>query len=72
MVVIQKAGDNYAACVPDMDGVAATGDSVQQTLHNLQEAVEMHLEAMAADHEAAPDPQTLVDYIEVHIPLSVK
>jgi len=66
-VVIEKAKQNYSAYVPDVPGCVATGKTVQQTLNNLREAVEFHFDGMREDGEAIPDPQTLVDYIEVGV-----
>ena len=70
-VVIQKAGENYAAMLPDLPGCIATGDTVQQTLDNLRDAAAMHVEAMIEDHDPVPDPVSLVDYIDISIPIAV-
>ena len=66
-IVIEKAGDNYSAYVPDLPGCIAAGDSVKETRDLLEEAIRMHLEAMAEDGEQAPEPATFVDSIEVAV-----
>ena len=64
-VVIEKSRRNYSAYLPDVPGCVATGKSVHDTLANLRAALAMHFEAMRAAGEPIPDPQTLVDYVEV-------
>ena len=45
-VVYEKAQNNWAACIPDLPGSITTGRTLAETKHNIQEAVELHLEAM--------------------------
>jgi predicted RNase H-like HicB family nuclease len=66
-VVIEKAKRNYSAYIPDVPGCIATGRTVQQTLSSLPEALEFHFEGMREDGERIPDPETLVDYVDVFI-----
>ena len=64
-VVIEKAENNYSAYVPDLPGCVATGDSVEETRREIQEAVAFHLEGMRADGLAIPAPTSHVAYVEV-------
>jgi predicted RNase H-like HicB family nuclease len=64
-VVIEKAKRNYSAYIPDVPGCVSTGKTVEQTLANLREALEFHFEGMREDGDTIPDPETLVDYIDV-------
>ena len=68
-VVLEKAKRNYSAYVPDLPGCVATGKTVQETLSAIREAIEFHIEGLMEDREPIPDPATLVDYVEVHIPV---
>lgn len=70
-VVIEKSSRNYFAYVPDVPGCAATGKKVQETLGLLREALAMHFESMRGQGEPIPDPQTLVDYIDVGVAVSI-
>jgi predicted RNase H-like HicB family nuclease len=65
-VVIERGKRNYGAYVPDVPGCVAVGDTVQEALANIREALEFHLEGMREDGEAIPDPASLVDYVEVN------
>jgi predicted RNase H-like HicB family nuclease len=62
-VVIEKAGHNYSAYVPDLPGCVTTGDTVAETLRLIGEAIEFHLEGMQEDGEAIPSPTTRATYV---------
>ncbi|HLA14102.1 MAG TPA: type II toxin-antitoxin system HicB family antitoxin [Gemmatimonadaceae bacterium] len=66
-IVIYKASGNYSAHVLDADGCIATGRTVKETASNIRDALEFHLEAMADDGEAIPEPTAVVEYVEVNI-----
>ncbi|HMP76658.1 MAG TPA: type II toxin-antitoxin system HicB family antitoxin [Kiritimatiellia bacterium] len=46
--VLEKEGTGYAALCPELD-VASQGDSVEEALANLREAVELFLECASPD-----------------------
>jgi len=46
-VLLEPAGDNWAASSPDVPGVVATGDTAEDALRQFGEALEFHLEASA-------------------------
>jgi predicted RNase H-like HicB family nuclease len=58
-VVIEKAQNNYAAYVPDLDGCVATGKTVEETERLIREAIELHLRAMKDIGEPVPAPTSL-------------
>ena len=64
-VVIENAGGNFSAYVPDLPGCVATGATVADTERAIQEAIEFHLEGMKEDGTPIPPPSSRVDYVEV-------
>jgi len=68
LVVVEKAPNNYGAYIPDVDGCVATGESVEETVRLLQEALVMHFELMAEDGETIPEPTSQAAYVEVDTP----
>ena len=64
-VVVEKAGANYAAYVPDPPGCVATGETVEATERRLRNAIEVHLEGLREDGFTIPVPTSLVDYLEI-------
>jgi predicted RNase H-like HicB family nuclease len=64
-IVIENAGSNYSAYVPDLPGCIATGKSVADTERLIREAIEFHLEGLRADGAPIPRPTSRVNYVEV-------
>jgi len=48
-VVIEKAGDNYSAYVPDLPGCVATGATVAEVEAEIRDAIRFHIEGFAED-----------------------
>ena len=48
-VVIEQAGANFSAHVPDLPGCVATGETQEQVIQHIREAIAFHLEGLAAD-----------------------
>jgi predicted RNase H-like HicB family nuclease len=67
-IAIYKANGNYSAHVLDVDGCVATGNTVEETLANMRDALAFHLEALAEDGDPIPEPEVLIDYVEVEVP----
>jgi predicted RNase H-like HicB family nuclease len=64
-IVIENAGGNFSAYVPDLPGCVATGSSVEATEKAIREAIQFHLEGMRDDGVPIPEPTSRVDYVEV-------
>ena len=64
-VVVEPAGENWAAYVPDLPGCVATGDTADEAGRLIREAIELHLEGMCEDGLTPPDPSSRVEYVEV-------
>jgi predicted RNase H-like HicB family nuclease len=64
-IVIENAGSNYSAYVPDLPGCIATGESLAVTEQAIREAIEFHLDGMREDGTPIPPPSSRVDYVEV-------
>lgn len=67
-VIIEKAEGNYSAYAPDVPGCVAAGQTVEETLQLMHEALEFHFEGMAEDGDPIPEPVTQVTYVEVRLP----
>jgi predicted RNase H-like HicB family nuclease len=64
-IVIEAAGDNFSAYVPDLPGCIATGSTIEETEQQIREAIEFHLEGLRADDLPIPPASSRVDYVEV-------
>jgi predicted RNase H-like HicB family nuclease len=66
-IVVEAAGSNLAAYVPDLPGCVATGDTLGEVERLIREAIELHLEGLAEDGLPIPEPSSRVDYVEVNV-----
>ena len=64
-IVIEDAGGNYSAYVPDLPGCVATGGTIQETEQAIRAAIELHLKGLRVDGSPIPQPSSRVDYVEV-------
>ena len=64
-IVIEDAGANFSAYVPDLPGCVATGSTVEETEKAIREAVQFHLEGLRSDNLPIPRASSRVDYVEV-------
>ena len=65
LVIIEKAENNYSAYSPDLPGCVATGDTKEETLQRMREAIAMHLEGLREDGLPIPPPSTSAGYVAV-------
>lgn len=63
LILIEKGEHNYCASVPDLPGVGVCGDTLEEAKQLIQQAIDMHIEALVADGEAVPEPSTVSDYV---------
>jgi predicted RNase H-like HicB family nuclease len=65
-IVVEDAGTNLAAYVPDLPGCVATGRTQEEVGQRIREAIALHLEGMREDGLPIPEPTSRVDYVEVN------
>lgn len=65
LVVMEPAGRNYSAYVPDLPGCAATGDTRAEAETNIREAIKLHLEGLRQDGDPIPEGRSTADYLDV-------
>ena len=70
LVIIEQGSHNYSAYAPDLPGCIATGITLDEVKKNMKEAIKLHLQGMAEDHEEIPTPQSLAEYLDVPAPNS--
>ena len=69
-VIIEKGESSYGAFVPDLPGCIAAGDTKEETLQLIKEAIEFHiefhLEGLKEDGKTIPEPHCSSEVIEVN------
>ena len=63
-IVIERAEGNFSAYVPDLPGCVAVGDSVEEAVRSIREAIALHIHGMREDGLPVPEPRTIVEYVE--------
>jgi predicted RNase H-like HicB family nuclease len=64
-VIIEKGPTSYGAYVPDLPGCVAAGDTREEVVKLIQEAIEFHIEALKEDGEPVPPPSSSIEFIDV-------
>jgi predicted RNase H-like HicB family nuclease len=64
-IVIEKAGSNYSAYVPDLPGCVATGATIEEVEAQIREAISFHLEGLRKDGLPVPAPASRVEYVDI-------
>ena len=65
MVVVEEGSNSFGAYVPDLPGCVAVGESREEVLQLIQEAIEFHLEGLMESGEAVPHPHSSSIFVEV-------
>lgn len=65
--VFEKTASGWSVYFPDIDGCISAGDSFAEAFSMAEEALQFHLDGMAEDGEALPDPRSIED-VKVRMP----
>lgn len=55
VILIERGSRNLSAFVPSLPGCVATGKTRQEVINNMYEAIQFHLDGMAADGDPIPE-----------------
>jgi predicted RNase H-like HicB family nuclease len=58
-LIHKEADSDYGVSFPDLSGVISAGRTLDEAREMAAEALALHLEGLAADGEAAPEPSSL-------------
>lgn len=65
LIVVEKANGNYSAYSPDLPGCVATGRTREQVVHNMHEAIALHVRGLIEDQLPVPEPRSFAEYVAV-------
>jgi predicted RNase H-like HicB family nuclease len=69
-LIIERTRNGFSAYVPDLPGCVAAGDTQEEVLRLIQEAIQLHLEAMREEGRQAPRRKTYtytIDFAELRV-----
>jgi predicted RNase H-like HicB family nuclease len=64
-VIVEKGDVSWGAYVPDLPGCIAAGDSREEVLELIREAIEFHLEGLAENGDPVPEPHSFSEVVEI-------
>jgi predicted RNase H-like HicB family nuclease len=65
VVIIEKGESSYGAYVPDLPGCVAVGETREEALVLIREAIGFHLEGMRKDGLVTPSPASYIELVHV-------
>ena len=68
-ILVEPTRTGFSAHVPDLPGCVAAGETREETLDLIREAIAFHLEGMRLHGESIPDPTSTCEYVEVSMPV---
>ncbi len=66
-VIIEPGPNNYSAYVPDLPGCVSTGETYDEVVQNIREAIEGHLHVMREYGDPIPEPISQAASVEVAV-----
>jgi predicted RNase H-like HicB family nuclease len=69
LIVIEKGPTSYGAYAPDVPGCGTSGDTPEEALANIQEALQLYLETALERGEQVPSPNHIAaQFVDITIP----
>jgi len=66
VVIIEKGETSYGAYVPDLPGCVAVGETREETLGLIREAIELHLEGLRCEGIVTAPPSSSIELVHVN------
>lgn len=67
VVVVEKSESGFGAYVPDLPGCVSVGETREETLALIREAIELHVKSLRAAGEPVPAPTSTAERVAVHV-----
>jgi predicted RNase H-like HicB family nuclease len=65
VVIVEKGETSFGAYVPDLPGCIAVGETRDEAMRLIREAIEFHLEGLRQDGRPLPVPSSSVELVTV-------
>ncbi|MBT9489729.1 MAG: type II toxin-antitoxin system HicB family antitoxin [Rubrivivax sp.] len=65
LVVVEEGATSFGAYVPDLPGCCAVGESREEALKLIEDAIAFHLEGLRLEGNVIPVPHSSGELIEV-------
>jgi predicted RNase H-like HicB family nuclease len=65
MVVVERGETSWGAHAPDLPGCVAVGETHDEALQLIREAIEFHIDGLKRDRLHVPAPNSEGEFVEV-------
>lgn len=65
VVILEQGETSVGAYVPDLPGCVAVGDTRDEVMELIREAIELHIESLRENGEPVPTPHSYVERVAV-------
>jgi predicted RNase H-like HicB family nuclease len=65
MVVVERGETSWGAHVPDLPGCVAIGETREEVLRLIREAIEFHIDGLRQDGLPVPTPSSEGEFVEI-------
>ncbi len=65
VVIVQKGEHSFGAYVPDLPGCIAVGESREEVMRLIREAIEFHVGGLREDGRPVPPPASSIELVRV-------
>ena len=65
VAIVEKGENSFGAYVPDLPGCAVVGETREEALQLIREAVELHVSSMRERGDALPEPTSSTEYVQI-------
>ena len=65
VILVEQGGSSFGAVCPDLPGVVAVGESFDEVVGLMREAIPAHIAGLIEDGLPAPEPSTVAVQVRV-------
>jgi predicted RNase H-like HicB family nuclease len=65
LVILEQGDTSFGAYVPDLPGCVAVGETKDETMQLIRDAIELHIESLRENGEHVPMPHSFVEKVAV-------
>jgi predicted RNase H-like HicB family nuclease len=64
-VIVEQGDTSFGAYVPDLPGCVAVGETHDEAISLIREAIELHIESLRENGDPVPPPHSFVEKVAV-------
>ena len=65
LVILEQGETSFGAYVPDLPGCVAVGETKDEAMQLIREAIELHIESLRENGDDVPEPHSFVEKVAV-------